>query len=316
MDDRKLPPAVEHRKDLVESPALSSKKKKNTSKDGHKSKHDGEKGHKSGKKKKNLNEEPTTPAPESAKATASKDKKNILVDGQADLDFWLSTSNGTTQDKSPVHHPPAEASNGGTNSQKAESKEKKKKKKDKDKGSKEEDDKDKKKSKKEKSRKESNNSQLVTVSTPIKETVTPVNPWNLLAENKQLRMVFSPEKEEVSPEFRLHAFLSRLQKCRATLVPHDQQQVLITFQLINRRSGVIKSINFNVIDSSSARMLRGAHEQDGVQLPFEIAGKAQIEVPLAFAVEDSHASHQLRGVVTFMAQVGVDCNECFGLLGG
>jgi len=72
--------------------------------------------------------------------------------------------------------------------------------------------------------------------------------------------------------------------------------------LINRRSGVIKSINFNVIDSSSARMLRGAHEQDGVQLPFEIAGKTQIEVPLAFAVEDSHASHQLRGVVTFMAQ--------------
>jgi hypothetical protein len=90
--------------------------------------------------------------------------------------------------------------------------------------------------------------------------------------------------------------------------------VLITFQLINRRSGVIKSINFNVIDSSSARMLRGAHEQDGVQLPFEIAGKTQIEVPLAFAVEDSHASHQLRGVVTFMAQVGVDCNELAGLV--
>ncbi len=94
-----------------------------------------------------------------------------------------------------------------------------------------------------------------------------------------------------------------MQKYRATVVPRNQQQVLITLQLVNRAAGLMKSINFNVIDSEMAGMIRGAHEQDGVQLPHRIAPKMHVEIALAFAVDDPLLSHHLRGAITYMIQV-------------
>lgn len=62
-------------------------------------------------------------------------------------------------------------------------------------------------------------------------------------------------------------------------------------------------MNFNVVDSASARLCRGQHEQDGVQLPHQLGGQTRVEIPLAFSVEDNTATHQLRGVLTYMTQV-------------
>ena len=80
-------------------------------------------------------------------------------------------------------------------------------------------------------------------------------------------------------------------------------QVLVSFQLINRTGGTIKSIVFNVIDCDNARLMRGAHEQDGVCLPHEIDAQSVLEIPLAFAVDDPMSSQHLRGVVTYIIHV-------------
>ena len=60
---------------------------------------------------------------------------------------------------------------------------------------------------------------------------------------------------------------------------------------------------FNVVDSPRARLLRGSHEQDGVELPHQIPPRAKIEISLVVAVDDSTCSHYLRGILTYMAQV-------------
>ncbi len=60
---------------------------------------------------------------------------------------------------------------------------------------------------------------------------------------------------------------------------------------------------FNVVDSTNARLCRGQHEQDGVELPHQLASQSRVEIPFAFAVADSTMLHQLRGVLTYMTQV-------------
>lgn len=60
---------------------------------------------------------------------------------------------------------------------------------------------------------------------------------------------------------------------------------------------------FNIFDSPNARLCRGPHEQNGVELPHQLAGKTQIEIPLAFNVENFLILHRLRGVLYFKKQV-------------
>lgn len=73
--------------------------------------------------------------------------------------------------------------------------------------------------------------------------------------------------------------------------------------LHNRSSKMIHSMNFNVVDSANARLCRGQHEQDGVELPHQLASQSRVEIPFAFVVMDSTMVHQLRGVLTYMTQV-------------
>lgn len=75
---------------------------------------------------------------------------------------------------------------------------------------------------------------------------------------------------------------------------------------------MIHSMNFNVVDSASARLCRGQHELDGIDLPYQLASQNSVEIPLAFAIEDKTALHNLRGVLTYMAQV-LYCQSCEGL---
>ena len=98
-------------------------------------------------------------------------------------------------------------------------------------------------------------------------------------------------------------FLFSDQNYRVTAVPGDATQVLLTLELSNRNSALIKSMIFNVVDSPRARLLRGSHEQDGVELPHQISPQTKVEISLAVAVDDSTCSHHLRGVLTYMAQV-------------
>ena len=86
-------------------------------------------------------------------------------------------------------------------------------------------------------------------------------------------------------------------------VPHDDHQVLLPLQLFNRANRLIHSMTFNVLDSNGARLCRGQHELDGVKLPHQLAGQSRVEIPLAFAVQDTTSLHQLRGVLTYMTQV-------------
>ena len=67
---------------------------------------------------------------------------------------------------------------------------------------------------------------------------------------------------------------------------------------------------FNVVDSPNARLCRGQHEQDGVELPHQLTGQSRVEIPLAFAVQDTTTLHHLRGVLTYMTQV-IDCKNGF-----
>ena len=68
---------------------------------------------------------------------------------------------------------------------------------------------------------------------------------------------------------------------------------------------MIHSMIFNVIDSTNARLCRGQHEQDGVELPHQLTSQSRVEIPFAFAVADSTMLHQLRGVLTYMTQVNI-----------
>jgi hypothetical protein len=102
-----------------------------------------------------------------------------------------------------------------------------------------------------------------------------------------------------------------LQKYRVVAVPHDQHQVLVPVQLHNRSGKLIHSMIFNVVDSTNARLCRGQHEQDGVELPHQLASQSRVEIPFAFAVADSTMLHQLRGVLTYMTQVSSLPNSQF-----
>lgn len=95
------------------------------------------------------------------------------------------------------------------------------------------------------------------------------------------------------------------QKYRVVIVPHDEHQVLIPLQLHNRSGKLIHSMIFNVLDSTGARLCRGPHELDGVELPHQLDSQTRVEIPLAFAVLDSTTLHHLRGVLTYMTQVEI-----------
>lgn len=110
--------------------------------------------------------------------------------------------------------------------------------------------------------------------------ISPPITWNKLVEDKHLSMNY-----------------------RVTAVPGDATEVLLTLELSNRNSALIKSMVFNVVDSPRARLLRGSHEQDGVELPHQIPPRAKIEISLVVAVDDSTCSHYLRGILTYMAQM-------------
>jgi len=86
-------------------------------------------------------------------------------------------------------------------------------------------------------------------------------------------------------------------------VPHDTNQALVTLLLLNRSAKLIHSMNFNVVDSAEARLCRGQHEQDGVDLPHQLSGQDKVEIPLAFAVDNTKTLHNLRGILTYMIQV-------------
>ena len=86
-------------------------------------------------------------------------------------------------------------------------------------------------------------------------------------------------------------------------VPHDPNQVLITLQLLSRSAKLIRSMNFNVVDSAEARLCRGQHEQDGVDLPHQLAEKTKVDIPLAFSLDNTITAHQLRGTLTYVVQV-------------
>lgn len=64
-------------------------------------------------------------------------------------------------------------------------------------------------------------------------------------------------------------------------------------------------MNFNVVDSAEARLCRGQHEQDGVDLPHQLSGQDKVEIPLAFGVENTTSLHNLRGILTYMIQVHI-----------
>ena len=78
---------------------------------------------------------------------------------------------------------------------------------------------------------------------------------------------------------------------------------MIPLQLLNQSTSLVRAINFNVIDSTVARLCRGQHEQEGVDFPHQLTEKSFAEIPLAFSVDDNMALHHLRGVLTYIAQV-------------
>lgn len=92
-------------------------------------------------------------------------------------------------------------------------------------------------------------------------------------------------------------------------MPQDPDQVLLCIRLLSRSRKAIHSMVFNVTDSASARLCRGPHEQNGVELPYQLAGKTQVEIPLAFNVDDSLIVHHLRGTLTYEKQVSASSSS-------
>lgn len=187
-----------------------------------------------------------------------------------DLDFWLSASNGNeSKEKKVATKAEMTVEETATSDPKKPAKNKKDKKEKKEKKSK----KEKREKKDTQDRDEQNNHLSENMITPV------TTAWKPLVDDKRLVM-----------------------KYRVVAVPHDQHQVLVPVMLHNRSSKMIHSMNFNVVDSANARLCRGQHEQDGVELPHQLASQSRVEIPFAFAVMDSTMVHQLRGVLTYMTQ--------------
>lgn len=214
-----------------------------------------------------------------------------------DLDFWLSASNGNdAKEKKVTQSVVTIGESVSTNDPKKSVKSKKDKK-----STKENKDTKEKKDKKAKKDKKSSKKDEESLNNLLGLETTPVNVWKPLVEDKHLVMVFARLKEELI--WKMSDCFYICQKYRVVAVPQDEHQVLIPLQLHNRSSKLIHTMNFNVVDSASARLCRGPHELDGVELPHQLDGHSRVEIPLAFSIEDTLTPHNLRGVLTYMTQV-------------
>ncbi|XP_066551278.1 AP-3 complex subunit delta-1 isoform X1 [Amia ocellicauda] len=232
--------------------------------------------------KEDVEEQGEEPLQETSQAAESTEVGALPPDTMpseaSDLDLWLSgapvPSETQTEPAAPVSEPeePKEAEPEETKSFKHKKKKDKKKK-----------EKEEKKPKKKKSHGERGESESVQNGTleEEEEPLPPMSNYCLLGENSYIKMV-----------------------CDIQGNLQEGSQVVVSVIFENRSDGVLKAMEFNVLDSLNTRLQRppGAGPHDGIAVPFQLPPGVSNEARFVFAVQSIVTPQKLKGTLTFIVK--------------
>ncbi|XP_031430752.1 AP-3 complex subunit delta-1 isoform X1 [Clupea harengus] len=209
----------------------------------------------------------------------------------ADLDFWLTTDAApssaqeavaATIPEVPIEAEPSEVKEVEPEEMKSKHKKKKPKK------EKEEMEREKKKKKKrhhhhrsERAETESVQNGTMEEEEEEEEPLPPMSNYGLLAENDYIKMVYDIQ--------------GNLQ---------DGSQVVVSIIFQNKTSSVLKSMEFNVLDSLNSKLERpeGASPHDALSVPFQLPPEVSNEARFVFAVQSIVMPQKLKGTLTFIVK--------------
>ncbi|XP_041086520.1 AP-3 complex subunit delta-1 isoform X2 [Polyodon spathula] len=201
----------------------------------------------------------------------------------SDLDFWLSSAPVPSQSQ-PELVDPAPTSEPEEPKDEEEREESKSSKHKKQQHRKEKEEKSKKKKKKKKQQHQDEGEGESVQNGTLEEEEEPLPPMSnycLLAENSDIKMV-----------------------CDIQGNLQDGSQVVVSIIFENKGSSFLKSMEFNVMDSLNAKLVRpdGASMHDGIAVPFQLPPGVSNEARFVFTVQSIIMPQKLKGTLTFIVK--------------
>ncbi|MBN3288451.1 AP3D1 protein, partial [Polyodon spathula] len=122
------------------------------------------------------------------------------------------------------------------------------------------------------------------------EPLPPMSNYCLLAENSDIKMSCD--------------MIGSLQVCDIQGNLQDGSQVVVSIIFENKGSSFLKSMEFNVMDSLNAKLVRpdGASMHDGIAVPFQLPPGVSNEARFVFTVQSIIMPQKLKGTLTFIVK--------------
>lgn len=120
--------------------------------------------------------------------------------------------------------------------------------------------------------------QFNSVATPQTPSYPPVSNYNLLAEDKSVKMLYETRT-----------------------LPNEPHQVIVSILFTNVGEHQLKELDFNVLDTLNTKLIRGTNNShEGIKVPFQLPVHTTNEGQFAFKVECITVPQKLKGTLTYM----------------
>ncbi|XP_044014482.1 AP-3 complex subunit delta-1 isoform X2 [Aphidius gifuensis] len=83
-------------------------------------------------------------------------------------------------------------------------------------------------------------------------------------------------------------------------LPHESGKIIVGISLFNTADKIIKDLNFDVLDTSTLKLIRNSDEESGIKILVKLGPGENTETHLSFDVTDDTFSQKLRGNLTYM----------------
>lgn len=115
--------------------------------------------------------------------------------------------------------------------------------------------------------------------TPMTPTMPPASKYKLLAEDKNMKLVYETR-----------------------VLPNSSNQIVVSIIFTNQCGFHVKELEFNILDTLNTRLARGTdvNNQNSVKVPFQLPPGTTNEGQFAFDVDKVVMPQRLRGTLTYM----------------
>ncbi|XP_076636693.1 adaptor-related protein complex 3, delta 1 subunit-like garnet isoform X2 [Colletes latitarsis] len=153
-----------------------------------------------------------------------------------------------------------------------------------------------KKSKSKRDKKSSDYEETAGISTPSKEILPDLRYSFTNSEEKKPFTEFLNPYEELAKN-KVISMMYRLEH-----IPHESNKLLATVIIINHCENPVKELVFDVLDTSSLRLMRNVGDEFGIKVPFQLPPETTNDKKFTIIISDVTFAQKLRGTLTYMIE--------------